>query len=247
MAESKAAAEKYPKLPNADKDESYDKWDEERTYLDFPAPNRIVFAGKPGSGKSYVGHLGLQAALKSALRKHRENDPPNHRPYDRAIAVVPSKKHKEWLIDGGVIIRTSLPPESWFDPKIKTLLIIDDVDPSNWTKDEQHRFNNICKTESSHMNVSVWFMCHQFTDCPTVLRRCASVFFVYHTNDTDSLHTMSRKAGLKKNTFLGIFDKYIDDDKDYVCIDLTPGTPYPIRIGGPVIGHKPLQAKEYES
>src|SRR5690348_13697458 len=104
MTDSKVVAEKYPKIPNADKDDGKEEWNDKRTFLDFPKPARFVFAGKPGCGKSYIAHHVIQAALKSVQY--------GGKPYDRIIAVVPYKNHKEWVNDGGIIIRTSLPPES---------------------------------------------------------------------------------------------------------------------------------------
>jgi len=62
------------------KDDSIDLWREGRAFLDFPSPNRIVFAGKPGCGKSFLGHHCLQATLKSILHSMQADRAPGHRP-----------------------------------------------------------------------------------------------------------------------------------------------------------------------
>jgi hypothetical protein len=67
---------------------------------------------------------------------------------------------------------------------------------------------------------------------PAICRRCANLWILWSTDDVQSLQTLGRRVGFQSKDFEHIFKKYLPGRKDSLWIDLTDGSPYPLRING---------------
>jgi hypothetical protein len=67
---------------------------------------------------------------------------------------------------------------------------------------------------------------------PSIVRRCANVFFLWKIKDKDNVAVLNRRLGLKKNVLFELFQKYLKKPTDSLCYDLTKNTPAPLRLNG---------------
>ena len=226
---SKKLPKKIIPIKNPDK-ENHEVWVEGRDMLDFPAPYRMVLLGKPNSGKSTI--------IKNIVVRASPC-------FDRIIMVhydikVPEEgdegdddyQQSSEFDDLDVEIMNELPTKKDFDKNQKTLVILEDLSYQDLTKIEKGLLDRLYGYISTHCNVSVMLTSQDWSLVPPCVRRCSNVYFLWKMDDLDSLKTLGRRVGLQKEDLVHIFDNYIDDSHDSLCIDLTAKSPYPKRING---------------
>ena len=205
-------------LPNKDKS-NHEKWYKGRDLLNIPKPARIVLVGCPGSGKSnYIKNLILRA------------EPP----YQKIYLLHPDEESKDYedLGEDEIIRLDDIPDIDFCDPKVKNLLIIDDINLSNLKKDQKSRLDRLCGYCSTHRNLSVFLTSQDMFNILPSVRRNASVFVLYkNVPDLSSLATVASRTGLTSKKLFDIFEQ-CENTRDSVMIDLTPESPAKIRING---------------
>lgn len=214
------------RLPNKiivikNKDKMFDeKWYPNRNIANFPAPFRMCLVGAVGGGKT-------NTAKNIILRAYPQ--------YDKIVICHCDKSSREWDdIETNPEDRfydSQLPPLEFFeekDPKEKWLLIIEDCEFKNEGKNKE--LSMLFRYISSHKKVSIMLLYQNFTGIPKIARRLANVFVVWKIPDTMALETIGRKCGLKRGELIEMFDTIANGSKDSICLDMTPGTPAPIRL-----------------
>lgn len=219
-------------IPSSDKND-IERWSLSRDMLDIPNM-RIVIAGKPGCGKTMM--------IKNIIMRTQASK----KPYERIFVLHQDKKAKEYD-DIGAEILTELPENDFWmgyssdsdddeddEPPVrpKTLMVLDDICFSD-LKNNKHQYNlldRLCGFISSHCRVNLAFLNQDiFSVNPPIIRKCANVWCLWKPSDTDELKTISRRCGMKSKYLQELFNNHVDSS---IMIDLTPHSPYPVRIDG---------------
>ena len=138
------------------------------------------------------------------------------------------------------------PDDNIFDPKIKKLLIIEDKEFKFMGKDELKRLDRAFGYVSTHRNLSIICTGQDFFNLPPPVRRMSNVFVIWKMKDMDSLKTIGRRIGLKKEEILKIMDEHLHHPRDSLWLDMTFDSPYKYRINGTKIIHPIEEKKEPE-
>lgn len=217
---NKKAIGKLPKrmliLPNADK-AFHEKWYPGRDELNIPHPYRLICFGPPNSGKTMV--------LKNLILRA---DPPFERIYLIHCDVSYSR---EWD-DINVEKLHEIPAPSDWEGDVKSLVIMDDVQVKELGKQEKKNLDRLFGFVSTHKNISVCLTAQDCFQVPPNVRRCCNFFILWQSHDLDSLATVSRKSGLKSEELNTIFSTLFKNKHESLWIDMTSGSPYPLRKNG---------------
>ncbi len=136
-------------IKNTDKSGWVEKWTENRSkdMANFPHPSRIALIGPPNVGKSFIcKHLLL-----------------HQRPHFKELYIIHGDADCTTEFDDlePTMIMPDFPPIEFWDAKVKTLCIVDDVEYSNLSKEQMHK---LVRYVSSHKNVTIYFTHQSFFD-----------------------------------------------------------------------------------
>ena len=147
--------------------------------------------------------------------------------------------------DIGAEIITELPPSDFWmgydedsedeEEEIKrpkTLVIIDDICFNDLSKIQTNRLNRVCGFISSHCNVSLAVCNQNFFEINSIIRKCANVWAIWKPSDLDELNVISRRTGYKSKELKQLFEEVTVKDNDFIMIDQTPKSPFPLRLNG---------------
>lgn len=214
---------KYPKkllvIPNPEK-KFHEKWEQGRDELNFPHPYRMLLCSiQPNLGKTtWVLNIILRAdpKFKEIFLLHCGEDLQCE--YD----------------DIKVEILRDVPDinSDIFNPKLKSLLIIEDKNFKYMSKDQLHRLDRIYGFTSTHRNLSVICCSQSFFDVPCSVRRMSNIYVLWKCKDLDSLRTIGRRCGLLKDEVYNLMMDNLKDIHDTLWIDCTKASPYAIRKNG---------------
>jgi len=182
----------------------------------------MLLLSKPNGGKTT---LMLNIIMRVGL---------GHHPFQRIIVVhCDPEATKEYSHLGvGAEIRGDIPPLDEIRPQEKTLLILEDLNYLNMSKEQQARLERLYGYVSTHKNVSCMLTAQDpFRILPTV-RRCSNVFVLWNNHDADMVKTLARKTGISAKHLLSIFDRYCQSTHDCVWLDFTENSPAPLRKNG---------------
>ena len=186
---------------------------------DFPHPVRIAILGKVGLGKSTI-------AKNIFLRTQAANETP----YEQLFIIHGSDSTKEFDdLDPTMILRDIPDPEDFTQNDKKTMIIIDDFEMSGLPKQSLKNLSSLFRFVSSHHNISIIICYQSFFDMPSIIKKCCNVFIIYRPNDRDELGTIARRVGMTKKDMLYIFDNFMKEKRDTLCIDMTEDSPAPLR------------------
>jgi hypothetical protein len=203
-------------IRNPDKD-WHEKWKVGRDPLNLPHPFRGVLLGKPNSGKTTV--------MKNILVRCK--------PEFEEILIVhcDSEDTQEFEdVDGEMV--DHIPSPSELDPTVKRLIILEDLEYNNMDKIQKAALDRLYGYASTHKNTSVLLTAQDGFSIPAICRRCCNLWVIWRIDDTDSLKAIGRRVGMKSHQFEAIFNKYMPNPKDSLWVDLSDGSPYPLRING---------------
>jgi len=201
-------------IPNADKVGWTERWTKGRKPANIPHPFRGCLLGNCGVGKS---------TLSKNLVLHQ------HPPFTKITIIHCDMETKEYDdLEPNEILDEVPPPEYW-EKDGKHLVIIDDVDFGAASKDQMKNLSRLAGYCSTHKSISLLVCFQEFFHTPKILRRLCNFYVLWRPNDMESLATIGRKVGLKTKDIREIFDKLLPEKRDSLCIDLSDGTPYPLR------------------
>lgn len=203
-------------ISNPDK-EFHESWSEDRDPLNIPHPYRACLFGKPNVGKTTI-------ALNLLLRA----DPPFKKVF---IIHLDSDFSQEYDEVDCEFLDEIPSPQEWVGDE-KTLVVLDDLEFKNMSKQQKSHLSRLMGYVSTHKNISIILTCQDGFEVPSIVRRCANLWVLWKSKDIDSLNTIGRRAGLEKKKMKKLFDKYIQKNRDSLWIDLTNESPYPMRKNG---------------
>ena len=207
-------------LPNADK-AFHEKWKEGRNMLNIPHPFRCVCLGPPNCGKSNV--------VKNLLIRAKP-------PFEEVFVIHCDPDYTKEYDDIGAVLLKDIPsPEEW-EGKMKTLVILDDLEFKGMSKDQRRNLDRLFGFVSTHKNISCILCSQDPFNVPPIVRRCSNLWVLWKLCDLDALATCARKTGFKN--FNTIFNQLKIDGHNSLWIDTTDKTPYPLRKNGYTIINK---------
>ena len=202
--------------PNKDK-EFHEKWSPKRNILDIPHPFRCCLLGSPGVGKG--------VCVKNMIVRAKPE-------FEEIYIIHPDAEYtKEWE-DVDAFMLSEIPSPSEFEGKVKTLIVIDDLELKNLSKEQKTNLDRLFGYVSTHKNISVMCTLQDAFNCPPSVRRCTNLFILWRVTDMDSLAMLSRKVGMSCDEFKYIFKHICKEHHDSLWIDQTKNTPYPLRKNG---------------
>ena len=198
----------------------HERWYEQRDWLDFPHPFRMLLAAKPNGGKTTVV---LNIILRVACGKT---------PFEKIMVVHCDPSTTQEYKDVDHELRSDIPTPDEFDPHQKTLCVLEDLNYIGMGKEQRGYLERLVGYTSTHKNVSVILTAQDpFRILPTV-RRCANIFVLWNNHDRDMLRMLARKTGKSVDMLEHALTTYCQRPHDSVWIDLTPNSPAPFRKNG---------------
>lgn len=233
----KKKREKAPKLPNKivvvpnkDKGSWVENWakPKNRSIGCIPHPARVIFTGNTGLGKT-------NAMLNAFLQVQSSS-----KPFKEMHIICCDSGSKEWLHCEPTSISEELPDLDFFNPKKKTILLIDDWDTTKLSKTQQQRLSKLFRYGSTHLSITIYMSYQSPFHVPTIARRCANFFCIWRPNSDIELKALADRVGVSSDDMIDIFDNICTDFRDFLCIDLTVKSPaklrrnmyYPIELAG---------------
>ena len=203
-------------IKNPDKN-FHEKWTKHRDELDIPHPSRILAVGPPNMGKTLV-------AKNIILRANP--------PYEEVFIIHPDIEYsKEWDDVEGQLM-TQIPAPTEWEGKKKTFVVIDDVEVKQLSKDQSRALDRLFGYVSTHKNITCFLTSQNFSNIPAAVRRMSNFWIIWKINDSDAMKICAKKAGMKPDALMGIFDEHMTVDDDSLWIDRTKRTPFPLRKNG---------------
>jgi hypothetical protein len=205
-------------FPNPDK-KGHEKWTPGRDLLDFPKPYRMVLFGNPNSGKTaYITNIIMRAEPA----------------FDKIYVFHPDPESREYAMLGDhVEMLDEMPDKLFCNPKLKNLLILDDIEYKNLSKVDKASLDRLTGYTSTHRNCCVILTAQDAFNIPPSVRRNANIFFLWkNVPDLNSLAQVATKVGLTADKLFSIFNSCMPGQRDSLCLDLTQGTPAPMRVNG---------------
>lgn len=205
-------------LPNPDKT-FHEKWDEKRNKINFPHPFRCCLLGSPNVGKTTI--------IKNIILRAKPE-------FEDIVIIHCDGEYTKEYDDLGLktAILKNIPAPEWWAGKVKTLVILDDLEFKQMKKDEQRNLDRLFGFVSTHKNISICCGSQDFFSLPSIIRRCTNIYILWRPNDMDNLNNISRKCGIPSLIFKKLFNTHIKEKRDSLWVDLTEKTPYKIRKNG---------------
>jgi hypothetical protein len=207
-------------IKNADKG-FHEKWTKNRNKLNFPHPTRAVLTAPPNCGKSTVVKNLLMRAeppFQHVIICHCDNN------YTQEYDDISEGVEEFELID-------NIPPPESFEGLVKTLVILDDLEFKGMSKDQKRNLDRLFGYVSTHKNCSVYLCSQDAFNIPPIVRRCSNLFVLWKSPDLLSMSQLAGRTGLKADELSELFS-LCKEHHDSVWLDITPKTPYPIRLNG---------------
>jgi hypothetical protein len=205
-------------IENKDKAGFTEYWYEGRNKLNPVAPWRMILAARPSCGKTCV-------ILNMLARADPE--------FDEVYLVHTDDTTEEYDDVELAWKSTELPPLEMFrnSRDIKKILIIEDVDLSSMSKSQRHILDRLFGNVSSHENLSIALTAQDFSNIPLCARRTSNCFIIYRQPDLMGLAIMASRTGNSQEKWQHLM-KHLRSVHDFLFLDMTKNTPYPIRLNG---------------
>jgi hypothetical protein len=195
----------------------HEKWYKGRNMLNIPHPFRSVCLGPPNCGKGLV--------IKNILLRAKPQ-------FEEVFVIHCDPEYtKEWEDINAVMLGEIPNPEEW-EGKVKTLVILDDLEFKQMSKDQKRNLDRLYGFCSTHKHISVILAAQDTFNVPPIVRRCSNLWILWKMSDMDSLAQTARKTGMNAKNFNTIFNELMCGSHDSLWIDTTSGSPYPLRKNG---------------
>lgn len=200
----------------------HEQWKKGDDMLNFPHPFRILLAsgGKPNLRKTNT--------LKNIVIRQ---DPPFKKIYLLHCGGKNTKEYDDFNVD----LLDAVPEpfdEDLFNPNVKTLLILEDLNFIRFKRQEIVRLDRIYGYTSTHQNVSIMCTAQGFFAIPPLIRKMSNIVIVWRTADLDSLERIRRRVDMIKDDWVYIMENFLLEKYDSLWIDNTKNSPYPLRKNG---------------
>jgi len=213
--------QKVVKIRNEDKHKGnwYESWDKpkNRKIGNFTHPYRMILSAGTGVGKTLTA--------QNILLQAQATD----RPFKEVYICTCSLGTEEWNNIEPTGIMTVIPDFEMFDRTKKSLLIFDDRELLNLSRDEQNKLSTIFRFASTHRNLSVMLLFQCWFDIPPIARKCSNVFIFWKPRSSRELTLISNNVGLEPEVIHELFEENLTSPYDSLCVDLTVGSPWPMR------------------
>lgn len=212
----KTKKEKLFVIKNEDKD-FHEIWDEKRKMMNLPHPFRAVLCGPPNCGKTSM--------IKNLIMFNK--------PYFKELIVIHcDPEYTKEYDEMGAKMLSEIPAPNEFEGKEKTLVVLDDLEYKNLSKEQKKNLDRLFGFVSTHKNISVCLTAQDVFNIPAGVRRCANVWILWRIFDMDALLRIARKLSYTAKQLKYLFDNYIKNTHDFIMIDQTHKSPYPLRFNG---------------
>jgi hypothetical protein len=111
------------------------------------------------------------------------------------------------------------------------LLVLEDIPLSHLNKLQKQQLDRLYGFASSHRGVSVITCAQDAFDVPVGARRCSNLFVIWKSPDLLALSNLASRTGYKPDDYRRLF-KLCKTKHDSIWIDLTDGSPAPLRLNG---------------
>ena len=200
-------------LKNADK-RCHEVYKPGQNPIRFPHPFRCCILGKVNSGKSLL--------TKHILLAHQGCAPK----FRQIIICHGDLGTAEYNDIEPTQIRATIPHYEELDPSIKKLILIDDMDFTNFPKEEMKKLSELFRFGSSHRNTSIILSHQSWFRIPKICKDTSNVFVIFRPHDNDELGTIARRVGMEKKDMFQLFKELLPHWRDSLLINLIPGAPY---------------------
>ena len=208
-------------IKNADKDKGgwMENWNypKRRSPGHLPHPFRLLALGGVGRGKT--------CSVKNIFLRHQSSG----KKFKKLIVLTCDPDSREWLDCEPDIVSDEMVSMDEFDPKVKTCLVIDDFEMVRCSKEDQRALSTLFRYVSSHRNVSIIVGFQSFFCVPPIIRKTANAFMIYKPTARGEATTIENRVGLDTGTLRSLFKGLCSGIYDHVFVDLTIGSPYPLR------------------
>lgn len=249
-SKKKQSSSKLPKrllfIPSSDKN-FIEQWSDikNRDPLNFPASWRMVICGKPGCSKTmFLKNVCLRSKPKfqRIFILHQDRYAREYNDIDaEVLGELPpndfwmgyedeGENNSETEIDSEIDLSDTEEKTELVRPK--TLCVIDDVCFSDMSKIQRSRLNRLCGFISSHCNVSLCIINQDIFAVDPICRKCASIWVLFKPSCTDELNTIARRCGMSSKDLKFLFNNIATEENDSITVDMTPRSPYKLRLNG---------------
>ena len=195
----------------------HERWKPGRNALNIPHPMRCVLLGRPNSGKTTV--------MKNIILRCKPA-------YEEIWVVHCDSSDTKEFNDMDVEMMDTIPSPEDIEPGVKRLIILEDLEYNQMPKDQKRALDRLFGYTSTHKGCSVMLTAQDPYAVPAICRRCANLWVIWKMDDTQALQTLGRRVGMSSKDFEHIFEKHCPGKKDSLWLDLTDGSPFPLRING---------------
>lgn len=195
----------------------HEDWTKGRNMLNFPHPFRMVIFGPPNMGKTNT--------IKNILLRAKPD-------FKEVFVIHADPEYTQEYDDIDVELLAEIPAPAEWEGLVKTLVILDDLEFKQMSKDQKRNLDRLFGFVSTHKNISVILTSQDGFNVPPIVRRTSNVWILYKSPDMDSMATMARRTGLKPDELKNIFNTILKGNRDALWIDRTSKTPYPLRKNG---------------
>ena len=207
-------------IKNKDKDGGWQEtWDEPKNRSPGCIPHsfRLLTLGGTNRGKTN--------AMKQLFLKHQSTA----RKFKKLFIITCDERSVEWLDCEPDAVFQDMPDPDIFDIGEKVCLVIDDFEFACMTSENKRRLITLFRYISTHKSVSIMASYQSFFDCPSILRKIANVFLIYKPNSKVELVSIANRIGMDADDLKDLFKQFCSGYYDFIMIDKTKNTPYPVR------------------
>lgn len=194
-----------------------DKWTQNRDLLNIPEM-RAIFCSIPNGGKTNL-----------VLNIIREGN------YEKIIIIHPDYDNsKDYAMLESAEFRKDIPAQDeWAEitEGKKTLCVVDDVEITLLSKEQQTNLKRLYGYVSSHYNVHPILCYQEWYSIPIFLRKICNVIALWKTRSLRTLTGIGSQLGYEKEEFKAL-TTLLQKPHDFLMFDLTKGTRAPIRLNG---------------
>ena len=214
-----ALAKRIIALPNRDK-HFHESWNSTRDLMDFPHPFRMMLCAKPNCGKT-------TAMYNVVMRVNR-----SRKPFEKIYVVHCDPDGTKEYDDLDATMLSRIPNPKDFDDRMKTLVILEDLDYHGMDKWQKGHLERLWGYVSTHKNISCMLTSQNLFHIIPTIRRCSNIFVLWESHDGDMIRSIARKINVPKEKLVEVLETQLKNPHDSLWIDWTDESPAKFRING---------------